>query len=440
MQCLNDLQLKIGEYLTKPLVIGGMGVDISSDRLALEAARLGCIGHISDALVPTVCDNHYGTSYSKNKLEKYKYNKHSFDKSDIKFDLTEVFEATKLYVSKVMEKKKGVGKIFINCMEKLTMNNPRETLKARLEGAMEAGIDGITLSAGLHLSSFLLASQHRRFRDCKFGIIVSSLRALKIFLEKGKKVNRMPDYIVVEGPLAGGHLGFGLDWFRYKLKDIVKEIADFLKKYALPIPLIAAGGVFTGGDALAMIQNGANGVQVATRFTITNECGLPTRVKQEYITTQEDEVYVSSISPTGYPMRILRKSPALNSGIRPNCEALGYLLNSQSKCAYIDSYRKALELNEKRVSVKDKVCLCTHMKNFKVWTCGHNVYRLKDTTNKLNSGGYQLLSAEHVINDYLYSQNNIIQKPTLEEINLPKELEKQTSIALESTELKVAAT
>ncbi len=415
MKSLDDFRLNLGKNLFKPIFIGGMGVDISSEQLALAGAKMGCIGHISDALVHTLSDKYYSTNYSKSKLEKYKYNIKNKDKTDIKFDLGELVETTKFYVSKVMEKKKGVGQIFVNCMEKLTMNAPLETLKARLTAAMDAGIDGITLSAGLHLSSFSLVANHRRFKDCKLGIIVSSLRALKIFLLKIQKFRRLPDYVVVEGPLAGGHLGFGMDWFRYKLKDIIEEISNFCKEQSLKIPLIAAGGVFTGSEAVDMINTGASAVQVATRFTITEECGLPARVKQEYIKATESDVCVSLVSPTGYPMRILRQSPALNSGIRPNCEALGYILNRQGRCTYVDAYFKALAKNEKYPQVKEKVCLCTHMKNFKLWTCGHNVYRLKDTTNKFADGSYQLLKTEHVLQDYLHSKNYEIRKPKIVE-------------------------
>ena len=72
--------------------------------------------------------------------------------------------------------------------------------------------------------------------------------------------------------------------------------------------------------------------------------------------------------------------------------------------------------NKKRIEVKDKVCICTHMKNYKLWTCGHNVYRLKDTTNKLADGSYQLLKTEHVLQDYLYSKNYEIHKPVIKTV------------------------
>ena len=105
----------------------------------------------------------------------------------MQFDLSQVAESTRLHVSKTMEAKRGDGMIFVNCMEKLTMNSPRETLRVRLCGALDAGIDGITLSAGLHLGSFALMEDNPRFRDAKLGIIVSSLRALQLFLRKTRQ-------------------------------------------------------------------------------------------------------------------------------------------------------------------------------------------------------------------------------------------------------------
>ena len=220
MKRVDDFRLKLGNRELVPIVTGGMGVDISTAELALVAARLGGIGHISDAMVPTVSDRRFRTGFVKEKQKKYKYNVFNTDKSVVQFDLERLAEATRLHVGKTMEAKRGDGLIFVNCMEKLTMGNPRDTLRVRLSAAMEAGIDGITLSAGLHLGSLALVADHARFRDVKFGIIVSSLRALLLFLRKSARLERMPDYIVVEGPLAGGHLGFGMDWAQYDLKSI----------------------------------------------------------------------------------------------------------------------------------------------------------------------------------------------------------------------------
>jgi len=413
MKRVDDFRLRFGKKELVPVVTGGMGVDISTAELALVSARLGGIGHISDAMVPTVSDRRFKTRFVKDKLKKFKYNVANRDKSDVQFDLERLAEATKLHVGRTMEAKQGEGLIFINCMEKLTMNSPRETLRVRISAAMDGGIDGITLSAGLHLGSLALVQDHPRFRDVKFGIIVSSLRALLLFLRKSARLDRLPDYIIVEGPLAGGHLGFGMDWVQYDLKTIVDEIHRHLAQEGLNIPVIAAGGVFTGSDAVGFLEAGAAAVQVATRFTVTKECGLPDKVKQEYFKAKEDDIEVNLISPTGYPMRMLKKSPAIGDGIRPNCEAYGYLLDGSGHCAYIDAYNREIEKHPdgKNISVTDKTCLCTQMRNFDCWTCGHYTYRLKDTSRQLPDGTYQLLNAEHVFRDYLFSTDHQIALP-----------------------------
>lgn len=413
MKRVDDFRLKFGKKELVPIIIGGMGVDISTAALALEAARLGGVGHISDAMVNEVSDRRFDTSFVKDKTRLYKYNINNSDKTDIHFDLGHLAEATRLHVGNTMQAKRGDGEIWVNCMEKLTMNAPRETLRVRLASALDAGIDGITLSAGLHLGSFGLIEDHPRFRDAKLGIIVSSVRALQIFLRKNAKLNRLPDYVVVEGPLAGGHLGFGMDWAQYDLATIMAEIALFLKNEQLDIPLIAAGGIFTGSDAASFLENGAAGVQVATRFTVANECGLPAKDKQEYFKASEEDIIVNTISPTGYPMRMLKNTPAIGSGIRPNCESYGYLLDGNGNCAYITAYNREVEAhpNDKAISVMDKTCLCTHMRNYNCWTCGHYTYRLKDTTRRLADGSYQPLTAEHIFHDYQYSVDQKIALP-----------------------------
>jgi nitronate monooxygenase len=153
--------------------------------------------------------------------------------------------------------------------------------------------------------------------------------------------------------------------------------------------------------------------QVATRFTVTKECGLPEDVQQHYFKAEEDGIEVNGVSPTGYPMRMLKNSPAIGDGIRPNCEAYGYLLDGSGRCAYIDAYNRevAAHPHARKVKVMDKTCLCTHMRNFDCWTCGHYTYRLKDTTRRNEDGSFRILTAEHVFNDYLHSKDNRIALP-----------------------------
>ena len=414
MKRVDDFRLKFGKKEFVPIMIGGMGVDISTAELALEAARLGGVGHISDAMVTDVSDRRFDTKFVKNKLQIYKHNIHNSDKSIIKFDLGALAEATRRHVESTMQAKKGEGLIFVNCMEKLTMNAPRETLQVRMASALDAGIDGITLSAGLHLGSFGLLAEHPRFREAKLGIIVSSVRALQLFLRKNARLNRLPDYVIVEGPLAGGHLGFGADWAQYDLATIIAEVVQYLQTEQLAIPVIAAGGIFTGSDAVSFLEAGSAAVQVATRFTVADECGLPKKVKQEYFKASEEDIIVNTVSPTGYPMRMLRNTPAIGAGTRPNCEAYGYLLDGNGSCAYINAYNREVALHPdlKTLSVMDKTCLCTHMRNFICWPCGQTTSRLKDTTRRLEDGSYQTLSAEHIFKDYQFS---IDQKVTLPE-------------------------
>ena len=413
MKRVDDFRLRLGNKEYVPIMIGGMGVDISTSELALEAARLGGIGHISDAMVQDVSDRKFDTTFVKDKTKLYKFNINNMDKAVVQFDLERLAEATRLHVGATMAAKKGDGLIFVNVMEKLTMNAPKETLRTRLASALDAGIDGITMSAGLHLGSFELIKDHPRFREAKLGIIVSSVRALQLFLRKVAKLNRPPDFIIVEGPLAGGHLGFGFDWKNYDLHMIIDEILAYMRAENIDIPLIAAGGVFTGSDAVRFLEKGVGGVQVATRFTVTHECGMPDSVKQEYFRASEEDIIVNGISPTGYPMRMLKSTPAIGSGIRPGCESYGYLLDATGNCAYINSYNREVLANPdvKNPPVMDKTCLCTHMRNYNCWTCGHFTYRLKDTTHKLADGSYQILSAEHVFKDYQFSVDDQVAMP-----------------------------
>ena len=411
---VDNFRLQIGGKEYVPIIIGGMGVNISTTELALAAAKLGGIGHISDAIVSYVCDRIFNTSFVSRKRKKYAQYSNNPDKSAVLFDLEEVAAAQKKYIEYTISQKTGSGAIFLNCMEKLTMNSGIETLKVRLTAAMDAGIDGLTLAAGLNLRTLDLIQDHPRFRDVKIGIIISSVRALAIFLKRAVRLNRLPDYIIVEGPLAGGHLGFSAsDWHTFDLKTIFTEVLAFLKKEELSIPVIPAGGIFTGTDAVDYLRMGAGGVQVATRFTISKEAGLPTEVKQNYLNAKEEDIVVNMASTTGYPMRMLTSSPTLRYAIKPNCEGLGYLLENGGKCTYIDAYYAAIAERKpgEPLAVKEKTCLCTGMANYDCWTCGHTTYRLKETTNALANGKWQLPTAEDIFLDYQFSTDQSIRLP-----------------------------
>ena len=401
---LADYRFRLGSHELVPLVVGGMGVNISTAELALEAARLGGVGHISDAGIQAVADMRFGTTFVSDKFGRYRHHIGNPDKTAVRFDLGAVVESQRLHVASTMERKHGGGLIFLNCMERLTMNDPRATLQARLASAMDAGIDGITLSAGLHLKSLALVKDHPRFRDVALGIIVSSARALKLFMRGAARVDRMPDYIVVEGPLAGGHLAFGPDnWREFDLAQIVHEVLDYLADEELEIPVIPAGGIFTGADAVEFLESGSAAVQVATRFAVTEESGLPDKVKQVYFRSREEDIVVNTMSSSGYPMRMLKQSPCLHHSAKPQCEALGYVLDAKGGCSYLSAYHEAAEASPQRpVRVEGKMCLCNEMRSFNVWTCGHNAYRLKDTATRTADDVYRLPKVEEVFREYQY--------------------------------------
>ena len=410
---LQNHRLMLGGRSFLPLMLGGMGTNISTAELALAVERLGGIAHLSDAMLMDLSDRLFGTRFTAEKAKRTASERDNMDKSAVTFNLDNVKEAARRYVSDVMSRATGHGLVLINCMEKLTMNAGLETLRARLTAALDGGIDGITLSAGLHLSSMKLMADHPRFKDALIGIIVSSSRALNLFLKKSASTGRLPDYVVVEGPLAGGHLGFGMDWANYSLADIVKDVKAFLAKSGLNIPVIAAGGIFTGGEAAEMMSDtGCDGIQAATRFAVAQESGLPYAVKQAYFNAKPEDIVVNHLSPTGYPMRMLRQSPAITGDIRPNCEAYGYLLN-HGDCSYLKEWRLRQEAAANgtpasEMPAKEKCCLCTYMR---VWTCGTSAARLHETSVRQANGEWILPTAADVFHDYMQSTGSEILLP-----------------------------
>ena len=161
---------------------GGMGVNISTAEMAQAVAARGGIGHVSDAMVPDLADRLFGTGFTRMKALACKALERTTGEAGFHFPVEKIREAAKLYLGRVMEGRTGEGRIHVNIMEKLTMNASLETLRARLLGALDAGVDGISLSAGLHAGSFALMSGHPRFRDACLGVVVSSRRALNLFM------------------------------------------------------------------------------------------------------------------------------------------------------------------------------------------------------------------------------------------------------------------
>ncbi|MFO1399760.1 MAG: nitronate monooxygenase [Steroidobacteraceae bacterium] len=232
---------------------------------------------------------------------------------------------------------------------------------------------------------------------------------------KNARLNRLPDFVVVEGPLAGGRLGFGMDWAAYDLRTIVAEIGTWLRAEQLDIALIPAGGIFTGSDAVSYLANGAAAVQVATRFTVTRECGLPDEVNG-ILQGGEADIEVNMISPTGYPMRMLKNSPAIGAGVRPNCGPMATC--STPRAIAPTSPPTTARSPRTRTRARSRS-----------WTrpacaprCATSIAGPAGTiptgsrTPPPVDGSYRLLSAEHVFRDFLYSVDGRIAFPPREPV------------------------
>lgn len=272
-------ELKIGGItIPVPIIQGGMGVGISLSGLAVAVANEGGVGVISAAGL--------GLVHRSPALD--------FIQANI--------EGLKMEIRLAKEKTKGI--IGVNIM--VAMSNFSELVKT----AISEKVDIIFSGAGLPLDlpKFLQADS-----ITKLVPIVSSGRAAKIICEKWKSLyNYLPDAIVVEGPKAGGHLGFKSDQLNdthFSLEelvtDVVREVGVFEEKYHQEISVIAAGGIYNGQDIFNIMQKGARGVQMGTRFVTTQECDASAKFKQTYIDAHEEDIEIIQ-SPVGMPGRAIR--------------------------------------------------------------------------------------------------------------------------------------
>ena len=175
--------------------------------------------------------------------------------------------------------------------------------------AIEAGVDLIISGAGLPT----MLPKIVKGSSVKIAPIVSSLKAAKVILKLwDKHDNIAPDLVVIEGPKAGGHLGFKVEEledenldFDKIVTDIIDETKKYAEKYNKEIPVVVAGGVFDGYDIAKYLKLGANGVQMATRFVVTEECDASQAFKDAYLNCSKDDVQIVK-SPVGMPGRAIR--------------------------------------------------------------------------------------------------------------------------------------
>jgi NAD(P)H-dependent flavin oxidoreductase YrpB (nitropropane dioxygenase family) len=272
-------KLKIGDLTANiPIIQGGMGVGISLSGLASAVANEGGVGVISCAGLGLI----YRTS--------------------AKDYMDACIIGLKEEIKKAREKSSGI--IGVNIMMALT--NFGDMVKT----SIAEKVDVIFAGAGLPMDL-----PKYRTPDCvtKLVPIVSSARAAKIICEKWKTLyDYLPDLVVVEGPKAGGHLGFKSNQIEDPnfsienlVPDVVKEVRVFEEKYNQEIPVIAAGGIYTGEDMYKIMQLGAKGVQISSRFVTTQECDADIKFKETYIKASENDVEIIQ-SPVGMPGRALK--------------------------------------------------------------------------------------------------------------------------------------
>lgn len=293
--------LKIGNLQSKlPVIQGGMGIGISLSKLAGTVAALGGVGVISGVQI-------------------------GFKEEDFKYNTKEAnFRALKEEIRKAREMAPD-GIIGVNLM--FAMNNYDEMVLC----AAESGADLIISGAGLPLHLPKLLKGYKAYAVP----IISSKRACDILLKHWyKKYDYIPPLIVLEGPLAGGHLGFSKEDVttgNVTLEGILKEVLEVRDKYEAlrgeKISLVAGGGLYSKEDVDKILSLGADGVQIATRFVATEECDAPLSFKMAYVNCKADDIVIVK-SPVGLPGRAI-KNPFLervklkeegreDTGLNPN--------------------------------------------------------------------------------------------------------------------------
>lgn len=275
---LKELNIK-NKTARLPVIQGGMGVGVSRSGLAGAVAKAGGVGMISSAQI-------------------------GYDEPDFEQDVRGCnIRALEKHVKLAKEQADG-GLVGVNIM--VALSHYAEHVKA----AVRTGADLIVCGAGLPVSLPELVKD----ADTAIAPVVSSRKAASVLLRMwDKKYKRTADLLVVEGPQAGGHLGFTREQledipalsFDSEIRGIIQEKRIYEEKYGVSIPVVAGGGIFDRMDVEHMMETGADGVQVATRFVVTEECDASRAYKQAYIDAGQEDVVIIK-SPVGMPGRAIR--------------------------------------------------------------------------------------------------------------------------------------
>lgn len=294
-EALPSLVIK-GKRIEIPIIQGGMGVGVSLYPLASAVAKEGGAGIVSSAALDRIVSKRTGKKYNS-------------------------YEAAYEEVSQA--KAKG-GVSGINIMVALIQD-----YEASVKGAIDAGADMIISGAGLPLNLPVIQPPG----ETALIPIVSSARALEIICKKWERLGYRPDGVVLEGPLAGGHLGFKLEEVYLEsnmLENLLPPVKKMSEKYG-GFPVIVAGGIYSHSDIIRFLKMGADGVQMGTRFLVAEECSASDAYKQAVIDAGKDDILVAQYpgSPCGLPFMVIKKSPMFQSILgqkrKPRCNK-GYVL------------------------------------------------------------------------------------------------------------------
>ncbi|MDA3837992.1 MAG: nitronate monooxygenase family protein [Candidatus Delongbacteria bacterium] len=297
---IGDLKIEV------PIIQGGMGVGISLSGLATAVANEGGVGVIAAVGVGLLEDD-FQKSYAVANQR-----------------------ALRNEIRKAKANSKGI--IGLNVMMALT------DYKDILNIGMEENVDLLIVGAGLPLDvPNIIGLDRLKESNVKIVPIVSSGIATKIILRKwDRNFGIIPDAFIVEGPLAGGHLGYkkeDLELDKNKLENlipqVIKEIKPFEEKYNKEIPVIAAGGIYSGKDIHDIFELGAKGVQMGTRFVATDECDATDEFKKAYVDCKEEDIVIIQ-SPVGLPGRAINNEflKHVHDPERPNDKCPWVCLNT----------------------------------------------------------------------------------------------------------------
>lgn len=275
--------IRVGNKISKyPIIQGGMGVGVSMHKLAGNVSKEGGIGIISTADIG--------------------YQEEDFEKDPMKANLRAIGKEIKK-AREIAGEDKIIG---VNIM--VALKNYSEIVKE----CVKQKIDLIISGAGLPIE----LPEYIKGTDTKIAPIVSSLRSCKLIVKQWmKRYNYTPDMIVIEGPEAGGHLGFKIEELdenaKPDIENITTEVVDYIKELeketGKDIPVIAAGGIWDSKDIKKFMDLGAAGVQMATRFVATDECDASIEFKQAYVNAKKEDIKIIK-SPVGLPGRAINNN------------------------------------------------------------------------------------------------------------------------------------